>query len=82
MKKKGGAIMDVTQKVYEIIKERGIPVKVVSEGSGLPVKIMYTSLCNNAKRKLRADELLKICRFLKINPMSLINDKKITKKGA
>lgn len=75
--------MDVTKKIYLIIKQRGIPIKVVSEGSGLPVKVMYTSLCNNSKRKLRADELLKICRFLKLNPMSLVEDKKsVTKKGA
>lgn len=29
----------------------------------------------HGKRKLRADEFLKICKFLKINPMSLRDDK-------
>ena len=29
----------------------------------------------NGKRKLRADEFLEICKFLKINPMSLREDK-------
>lgn len=67
--------MDVTQKIYTIIKERRIPVKAVCEGANLPLKVMYSSLKKNGKRKLRADEFLKICKFLKINPMSLCEDK-------
>ena len=67
--------MDVTQKIYTIIKERHIPVKAVCEGTNLPLKVMYSSLKENGKRKLRADEFLKICKFLKINPMSLREDK-------
>ena len=63
--------MDVTQKIYNIIKERHIPVKAVCEGANLPLKVMYSTLKENGKRKLRADEFLKICKFLKINPMSL-----------
>lgn len=48
--------MDVTQKIYNIIKERHIPVKAVCEGTNLPLKVMYSSLKENGKRKLRADE--------------------------
>lgn len=70
-----GDSMDVTQKIYTIIKERHIPVKAVCEGTNLPLKVMYSSLKENGKRKLRADEFLKICKFLKINPMSLCEDK-------
>lgn len=36
--------MDVTQKIYTIIKERHIPVKAVCEGTNLPLKVMYSSL--------------------------------------
>lgn len=75
MKKGRGGIMDVTQKNYNIIKERHIPVKAVCEGANLPLKVMYSTLKENGKRKLRADEFLKICKFLKINPMSLRDDK-------
>lgn len=67
--------MDVTQKIYNIIKERHIPVKAVCEGANLPLKVMYSTLKENGKRKLRADEFLKICKFLKINAMSLCDDK-------
>lgn len=31
--------MDVTQKIYNIIKERHIPVKAVCEGANLPLKV-------------------------------------------
>ena len=48
--------MDVTQKIYNIIKERHIPVKAVCEGANLPLKVMYSTLKENGKRKLRADE--------------------------
>lgn len=75
MKKERGDSMDVTQKIYTIIKERHIPVKAVCEGTNLPLKVMYSSLKENGKRKLRADEFLKICKFLKIDPMSLREDK-------
>ena len=43
--------MDVTQKIYNIIKERHIPVKAVCEGANLPLKVMYSTLKENGKRK-------------------------------
>ena len=47
------------------------------------IRVLILKEKENGKRKLRADEFLKICKFLKINPMSLHEDKdKKSAKGA
>lgn len=65
--------MDATKALYTVIKKRHIPISAICRETGLPAKVIYTSLSQNGKRKLRADELIQICGYLKLNPLELIN---------
>lgn len=67
--------MDVTKKLYQIVKSRHIPVSVICTETGITPNCLYPSLKDNSKRKLRADELILVCRFLGINPLVLGDEK-------
>jgi len=54
----------------EYIKERGVAISVIAKRTGIPDKALYNSL--GKSRKLRGDELLLICNFLKVEPLSLL----------
>lgn len=64
-------MITATREIYQIIKDKHIPVSIICKETGLNPKKIYPSLKKNAKRELRADELLIICRFLNINPLEL-----------
>lgn len=57
---------DVTKNVSEYVKEKGISIRTLSDGSGVSYNPLYSSI--TGKRKLRADEFLSICDFLEVPP--------------
>lgn len=63
--------MNLNKMLCRKIKESYIPISVICQKTGLSQNVIYASLSENGKRKLRANELLKICNFLKINPCDL-----------
>ena len=60
---------DVTKAVSEYIRDKGITISTISQKTGISYGVLHSSLCKKAKRKLRADEYLKICYFLEIDPL-------------
>lgn len=69
-------MINPTKELYKRIKAKYIPISVICKETGLSPKAIYSSLTENAKRQLRADELLAVCDFLKIDPMELLEKKK------
>lgn len=66
--------MSVTQNIADYIKERGIPLMEISRRTEIPYSIIYSCFAENYRnRDLRADELLKICKTLKVNPMDFMD---------
>lgn len=59
---------NLTTKVAHYVQERGISVLRIAEKTGLAYGAIYPSLCANPTRKLRADEFMRICVFLGIEP--------------
>ena len=57
---------DVTKRVSDYIKDKGISIRSLSDGSGVSYNPLYSSI--SGKRRLRADEFLSICDFLEISP--------------
>lgn len=54
------------------IRERGMTIRAVSEKTGIPYSHLQTSL--KGTREMRADEFLKLCVQLEINPMTVITE--------
>lgn len=66
--------LDITQKVAEHVKKTGISLTAISKKTGIPYYLLFESLSEQGRgRELRADELVCVCRILKINPMELAN---------
>lgn len=63
---------DATRKIVSIVKKMGIPVSVIACNTGISVGVLYPVF--HGKRRLRADEFIKICHFLNVEPMNLYND--------
>lgn len=61
--------MDVTKKIAKYIDDNGIKLSVLANRTSIPAQALYDSLGKNGTRKLKADELLRICDVLKLNPM-------------
>lgn len=68
-------MLNPTKELYKRIKAKYIPISVICKETGLSPKVIYPSLTENTKRQLRADELLVVCEFLKIDPMELLERK-------
>lgn len=68
--------MDVsTKEISTYITNKGINLKNLSRHTGIPYDSLYASLGNPRRsRPLRGDELLKICSFLEISPLSLLTE--------
>lgn len=54
----------VAEQIKAYIEERGIKQAAVAKASGMTETALSHSL--NGKRKLAADEFVKICRFLRV----------------
>ena len=64
---------DATSRLAEIVRERKLSPKMLSVETGVPYMALYYSLFSDKRnRELRADELLKVCRELHIDPIELI----------
>lgn len=64
--------MNATKKLSEYVLLNRINLSELSRNTGLNYANIYNSLLSkNRCRALRADELLKICKALEIDPMSL-----------
>lgn len=59
----------VTNKIADIIADKGIKIARIAEATGISYQVLQVSF--KKKRELRADELVKVCQFLNINPMEL-----------
>lgn len=64
-------MMNLNKVPYRKIKEFYIPISVIYQKTGLSQNVIYASLSENGKRKLRTNKQLKICIFLKITPCDL-----------
>lgn len=62
-----------TELVADYIAECGIQKSVISRKTGISDGILRRSL-SSRKRSLRADEFLKICRFLGEDPFNFFPD--------
>jgi lambda repressor-like predicted transcriptional regulator len=59
--------LQATNALADYLKEKGIAITVVSEGTGLGYNELYRSL-GKRDRPIRGDELLIVCAFLEIDP--------------
>ena len=55
-----------TKAVAQYIEEKCMSISAISQKTGIPRGILYR--CFDGRRKLRADEFMKICEFLEIDP--------------
>lgn len=64
--------MQVTQQIADYIKKNKINLSALARETGLSYrKLEYSFYLADRKRLLRPDELVKVCRALKINPLDL-----------
>ena len=80
VRKKGGSrtlVNNITEKIGEFLSESKINLSELSRKSGVPYKLLYSSVWDNGrKRDLRANELMSICIVLGITPMDFVESKK------
>lgn len=69
---------NLTNRVAQYVRDKGISVVRIAERTGLPYGSIYPSLCANPTRSLRADEFMRICAFLDIDPEKFRAQKKKT----
>lgn len=62
--------MNINEKLAEIVTERGLKQSFIAEKTGLKPDAVSRILTN--KRSIQADEFLKICDLLDINPREFI----------
>lgn len=62
-----------TKALAKVVDDRGITVRHLSKETGIPEYTLYKSLSlqHNNTRSLRGDELIKLCKVLNLNPMTL-----------
>lgn len=63
--KKVGDIMSVAERMKSIINDRGVTYSFISRKTGIPVDSISRSMAG--KRKLPAEELVKICLLLGVD---------------
>lgn len=62
---------NTTRLVSKFIRDRGFNLSEMSRKTNIPYSSLYASIYDTKRdRDLRADEFLKICVFLKEDPMS------------
>jgi hypothetical protein len=66
--------MGVTKAVARYVEDNGITIAYISRQTGLSTNILYPSLGKGRGRKLNADEFMKICGCLKIDPNQFMDD--------
>lgn len=71
----------VEEKLSEYIKTNGITLFSIIRRTGIGKTAIYSSLGENGKRKLRADEYIKICSVIGVDPMYFVPEDKDFKSG-
>lgn len=65
----------VTKKVSEYVKNKGINLSKLSRNTNIQYMDIYNSLANPKRnRDLKDYELIRICKFLEVNPMDFAED--------
>lgn len=71
--------MNFEEWLSQIIKDKNINISEMSRKTKIPYRSIYASLFDrNRYRELRSSELLKICRYVGVNPLDFQEDE-ITK---
>lgn len=61
--------MTLEESISKCIEEKGLALTVVSRRTGVSYRALYNSLANkNSKRELKGRELVKVCKFLEVDP--------------
>lgn len=61
--------MTLEEHLSKCINDKGIALTVVSRRTGIPYMALYDSLKNRSKKRdIKGKELVKLCRFLNIDP--------------
>jgi DNA-binding Xre family transcriptional regulator len=61
---------EITANVARYIEKKRINLAALARDTGIPYSALYGSLSNKKRdRELRAKELVKICKFLDVDPM-------------
>lgn len=65
----------VTKKVSEYVKNKGVNLSKLSRDTNIRYMDIYNSLANPKRnRDLKDYELIRICKFLGVNPMDFAED--------
>ena len=61
-----------TKAISKYLADNGMTIKHLSEKTNIPYPVLFRSLSKtNGTRDLRGDELITICKVLKIDPLSI-----------
>lgn len=72
-KNERGDNMAISKQIGHYMKKKGFNLSEVARQTGLDYNSLYTSLYNeNSHRDLRAEELIPLCIFLKIDPREFV----------
>jgi len=67
--------MSLEKWLDEIIKNRGINLSEMSRLIGVPYMALYSSLRDKSReREIRGGELIRVCKFLDVNPLDFAED--------
>lgn len=67
--------MSIEEWLNEIIKDRGINLSEMARLIGVPYMALYNSLkASSREREIRGWELIKVCKFLDINPLDFAEE--------
>ncbi len=62
--------MTLEENLSKCIDDKGIALTVVSRRTGIPYMALYDSLKNRSKKRdIKGKELIKLCKFLNVNPI-------------
>ncbi len=65
--------MCVSKNLSVYVKKRGINISAMSRATDIPRSILHMSLStavtDQKRRPLKDDELIKVCKYLEVNPM-------------
>lgn len=66
---------NLTENLSRYVKDKGINVSKLARDTGLSYMALYDSLLSERRdREIRGNELLKVCKFLGVNPTDFADD--------
>ena len=64
--------MTLEESLFKCIDDKGVALTVISRRTELSYMALYDSLKNKSKnREIKGKELVKLCKFLNVNPMEI-----------